>query len=98
MLHVCVSATLYRPIDINGVVEPKSPKSELNTSSTYLGSIKGDKKQYIEHLFMEESKNRLNDYYNTNKLGVYEYKYEMNEAKLYADDTNWIELLSLWCS
>lgn len=71
MLHVCISATLYRPIDINGTIEPKSPKSELNTSSTYLGTIKGDKKQYIEHLFMEESKNRLNDYYNTNKLGSY---------------------------
>lgn len=70
MLHVCVSATLYRPIDINGTAEPKSPKSELHTSSTYLGTINGDKKQYIEHLFMEESKNRLNDYYNTNKLGT----------------------------
>lgn len=71
MLHVCASAVLYRPIEINGIVEPKSPKSELNTSSTYLGTIKGDKKQYIEHLFMEESKNCLNDFYNTNKLGVY---------------------------
>lgn len=70
MLHVCISATLYRPIEMAGSVDTNSPKSEINTSSTYMGTINDEKKQYIEHLFMEESKNRLNDYYNTNKLGT----------------------------
>lgn len=84
MLHVCVSATLYRPFDVNYIAEQKSTKTELNcigngsggdnndnvnTNSTYIGSTNEDAKQYIEHLFMEESKNRINDFYNTNKLG-----------------------------
>lgn len=55
---------------MGGSVDTNSPKSEINTSSTYMGTINDEKKQYIEHLFMEESKNRLNDYYNTNKLGT----------------------------
>lgn len=78
MLHVCVSATLYRPLDANiSVDSAKSSKTDTScsstqttiTNSTFLGTTNNDAKRYIEHLFMEESKNRLNDYYNTNKLG-----------------------------
>lgn len=76
MLHVCVSATLYRPHDENWAGEntAKSTKSENSgnstaTNLTLLTACNGDAKRYIEHLFMEESKNRLNDLYNTNKLG-----------------------------
>lgn len=78
MLHVCVSATLYRPFDANISVDSAKP-SKIDTScsstqttitnSTFLGTTNNDAKRYIEHLFMEESKNRHNDYYNTNKLG-----------------------------
>lgn len=77
MLHVCLSATLYRPPESTITAEPqaKSSKSETScsstqttiTNSTFLGS--NDAKRYIEHLFMEESKNRINDLYNSNKLG-----------------------------
>lgn len=75
MLHVCVSATLYRPYDENWASETsKSTKCESSSNSTatnltFLTAYDGDAKRYIEHLFMEESKNRLNDLYNTNKLG-----------------------------
>lgn len=79
MLHVCLSATLYRPLDtsITDESQPKSSKSETScsstqttiTNSTFLSS--NDAKRYVEHLFMEESKNRLNDFYNTNKLGKF---------------------------
>lgn len=75
MLHVCVSATLYRPMEANCPTETaKSTKCENSTNSTATNltlftTNNGDAKRYIEHLFMEESKNRLNDLYNTNKLG-----------------------------
>lgn len=43
-----------------------------NTNTTYIGSTDEPlNKKYIEHLFLEESKNRINDYYNTNKFGAY---------------------------
>ncbi|XP_031616386.1 monocarboxylate transporter 12 isoform X2 [Contarinia nasturtii] len=76
MLHVCVSASLYRPLDTNCSESVKSTKCENSSNSTatnltLLTSTNGDAKRYIEHLFMmEESKNRLNDLYNTNKLGA----------------------------
>lgn len=42
----------------------------LATNTTYIGSSDDPtNKKYIEHLFLEESKNRINDYYNTNKFG-----------------------------
>lgn len=42
----------------------------LTTNTTYIGSNdEPTNKKYIEHLFLEESKNRINDYYNTNKFG-----------------------------
>lgn len=88
MLHVCASAALYRPLEMNGggADTPignaiKSPEIGLrnvassgglllNTNTTYLGSTdEPTNRKYIEHLFLEESKNRLNDYYNTNKFG-----------------------------
>lgn len=76
MLHVCVSATLYRPMEVNGSTESTkaTAKCENSTNSTatnltLLSTNHADAKRYIEHLFMEESKNRLNDLYNTNKLG-----------------------------
>lgn len=81
MLHVCVSATLYRPLDTSDSTETTTtPKSitkcenSINSTATNLTvlttcSNNGDAKRYIEHLFMEESKNRLIDIYNTNKLG-----------------------------
>lgn len=82
MLHVCVSATLYRPLeDVNCSSETnKSTKCENSSNSTatnltLLSATNGDAKRYIEHLFMEESKNRLNDLYNTNKLGSYFFLY-----------------------
>lgn len=77
MLHVCVSATLYRPFDTNCPSDStKTTKCENSSNSTatnltLLTSSNGDAKRYIEHLFMEESKNRLNDLYNTNKLGEF---------------------------
>lgn len=77
MLHVCVSATLYRPFEENSPTESaKATKCENSQHSTVTNltllstSTNNDAKRYIEHLFMEESKNRLNDFYNTNKLGV----------------------------
>lgn len=81
MLHVCVSASLYRPLDTSDSSESttKTTKSEnsINSTATNLTlltacSNNGDAKRYIEHLFMEESKNRLIDIYNSNKLGEYE--------------------------
>lgn len=79
MLHVCVSATLYRPYDENWATETiKSTKCENSSNSTatnltLLTACNGDAKRYIEHLFMEESRNRLNDLYNTNKLGKFSF-------------------------
>lgn len=81
MLHVCISATLYKPLEEynndNSIIEDEEevskPLNDINpsntdilTNSTYLTSCgePADAK-YIEHLFMEESKNRLNDYYNS---------------------------------
>ncbi|XP_017020039.1 monocarboxylate transporter 9 [Drosophila kikkawai] len=83
MLHVCVSATLYRPISaymeqeqgqeeetakpLNEDINPST--TGILTTSTYLdtcelgrGNELNDK--FIEHLFLEESKNHLN-YYNS---------------------------------
>lgn len=99
MLHVCASAALYRPIDINGggsesnasnSVQNRTPEpvlravvssaAGLDTSTTYVGSVDDDataaaaalgNKKYIEHLFLEESKNRMNDFYNKNKFGEF---------------------------
>lgn len=80
MLHVCVSATLYRPFEENIPTESsKATKCENSQHSTVTNltllsaSANSDAKRYIEHLFMEESKNRLNDFYNTNKLGVHRF-------------------------
>lgn len=50
-----------------------SSAAGLDTNTTYVGS--GDdaaamgNKKYIEHLFLEESRNRMNDFYNKNKFG-----------------------------
>lgn len=71
MFHVCLSAALYRPIEINNITDERFNKNDMNTTSTCVSN--NDKNQYIEHLFMEESKNRLNDFYNTNKLGKKNY-------------------------
>ncbi|XP_022222702.2 uncharacterized protein LOC111074281 isoform X2 [Drosophila obscura] len=86
MLHVCVSAMLYRPI--SAYVDPgqgqgqgqapeatEKPLSEdinpsttgILTTSTYLDTceVVGDNElsdKFIEHLFLEESKNHLNYY------------------------------------
>ncbi|XP_017011040.1 monocarboxylate transporter 9 [Drosophila takahashii] len=82
MLHVCVSATLYRPISAytdqdsgQGQEETAKPLNEdinpsttgILTTSTYLDTCEvgaghelSDK--FIEHLFLEESKNHLNYY------------------------------------
>lgn len=83
MLHVCASAALYRPLELNteNIEYIKTPdpglrniasSGGLNTNTTYIGSTdEPTNKKYIEHLFLEESKNRINDYYNTNKFGNY---------------------------
>lgn len=79
MLHVCACAALYRPLETisDGSIASKSPdntsrviaSSGLTTNTTYIGSVdEPNNKKYIEHLFLEESKNRINDYYNTNKF------------------------------
>ncbi|KAH8324716.1 hypothetical protein KR074_009670 [Drosophila pseudoananassae] len=82
MLHVCVSATLYRPISAytdqeQGQGQEETTKTmaeDINpsttgilTTSTYLDTYEvgagheiSDK--FIEHLFLEESKNHLNYY------------------------------------
>lgn len=89
MLHVCVSATLYRPLDSNCTADTNTVKAIKGdsgntssnttvTNSTFLGSGSNDAKRYIEHLFLEESKNRLNEFYNANKLG----KFLLNSNKL----------------
>lgn len=90
MLHVCASAALYRPLEMNiiestnsVITQTKSPDQtgvtrsiasgclNTNTNTTYIGSTDEPmNKKYIEHLFLEESKNRINDYYNTNKFGT----------------------------
>lgn len=105
MLHVCASAALYRPIDINGAAssatesgttsatnsgQQRTPEpvlravvssaAGLDTSTTYAGSVDDDamaaaaslgNRKYIEHLFLEESKNRMNDFFNKNKFGEF---------------------------
>src|ERR1700744_2467275 len=78
MLHVCACAALYRPLKTisDGSITSKSPdngsrivSSGLTTNTTYIGSLdEPNNKKYIEHFFLEESKNRINDYYNTNKF------------------------------
>ncbi|XP_037032883.1 uncharacterized protein LOC119071889 [Bradysia coprophila] len=82
MLHVCACAALYRPLETisDGSTTSNSSKSPdngsrviassgLTTNTTYIGSVdEPTNKKYIEHLFLEESKNRINDYYNTNKF------------------------------
>ncbi|KAH8280490.1 hypothetical protein KR018_008594 [Drosophila ironensis] len=83
MLHVCVSATLYRPISAytdqeqgqgqeetsgKALTEDINPSTTgILTTSTYLDTCEvgtghelSDK--FIEHLFLEESKNHLNYY------------------------------------
>lgn len=89
MLHVCVSATLYKPLDqySNDATkmqedeeEAAKPLNDINpsttgilTNSTYMDTCDGAlSSKYIEHLFMEESKNRLNDYYTANKIGEFQ--------------------------
>ncbi|XP_055855454.1 uncharacterized protein LOC129918767 [Episyrphus balteatus] len=81
MLHVCVSATLYKPLEESSHLDSKNiecsqPLTDINpsntgllTNSTYLDSCDetASNKKFIEHLFLEESKNRRNDYYNTDK-------------------------------
>lgn len=86
MLHVCASAALYRPVEDNDDAftddEHKSPESGLravvssagglDTGTTYVGSAQDPlDRKYIEHLFLEETLNRLNDNYNKNKIGNY---------------------------
>ncbi|KAI8040054.1 hypothetical protein M5D96_007479 [Drosophila gunungcola] len=88
MLHVCFSATLYRPISAytdqdsgQGQEETAKPLNEdinpsttgILTTSTYLDTCEvgaghelNDK--FIEHLFLEESKNHLN-YYSSKQPG-----------------------------
>lgn len=77
MLHVCFSATLYRPLDVTESTKPSKCETSQHSTATNLtllsASTNSDTKRYIEHLFMEESKNRLNDFYNTNKLGNFFY-------------------------
>lgn len=79
MLHVCACAALYRPLETtsDSSITSKSPdntsrllaSSGLTTNTTLIGSVdEPNNKKYIEHLFLEESKNRINDYYNTNKF------------------------------
>lgn len=113
MLHVCVSATLYRPLEqlqqqqqSESLLSTSQQQQQLQqqqkqnhkelkddqkqqqqlsssthtlsgannvcplTNSTYLDSFDETlDKKFIEYLFLEESKNRINDYYNTNKFG-----------------------------
>lgn len=73
MIHVCASALLYRPLEDNSsFFDIRSAKTELNCIGTAANGtgISKDAKQYIEKLFMENNKNHLNDFYNTNKLGL----------------------------
>uniref|UniRef100_A0A1B0CJQ1 Major facilitator superfamily (MFS) profile domain-containing protein n=2 Tax=Lutzomyia longipalpis TaxID=7200 RepID=A0A1B0CJQ1_LUTLO len=75
MLHVCASAALYKPIE---TVEPETcstiaahhVSSRLNTTSTTLSSSEEplDTKKHINHLFFEDTKNNVNDLYNSNKF------------------------------
>lgn len=84
MLHVCASAALYRPVDDNDDAfieeDRKSPEGGLravvssagglDTVTTYVGSTEDPMdRKFIEHLFLEETMNRLNDNYNKNKIG-----------------------------
>lgn len=85
MLHVCVSASLYRPLDTSDSTDSTTKtitkcENSINSTATNLTllttcSNNGDAKRYVEHLFMEESKNRLIDIYNANKLGEYKKKW-----------------------
>lgn len=86
MFDVCLSAMLYRPLESmqndDKVVEEEDATKPLNdinpsnidmlTNSTYLDTCDdGLNTKFIEHLFMEESKNRLNDYYSNRYNGKY---------------------------
>lgn len=88
MLHVCVSATLYKPLEecsnepmkrkegeheesSRPLTDTNASNSGIFTNSTYLTTCDdASNKKLIEPFFLEESKNRLNDYYNTNKIGL----------------------------
>lgn len=79
MLHVCASATLYRPLEVNYI---ESPKTELNnitngsshkngrylTNSTGIGN-NDESKRYIEQIFLKDGKNQSNDFYILNSFG-----------------------------
>ncbi|XP_059611541.1 monocarboxylate transporter 13 [Phlebotomus argentipes] len=76
MLHVCASASLYRPSDaateaeICSTISSHHTTSRLNTASTTLSSSEDplNAKKHINHLFVEDAKNQINDLYNSNKF------------------------------
>lgn len=81
MLHVCLSATLYRPFEANHLHDGKLTNNSLPICID--SNINNDEKQYIDQLFMEESKkNHSNDFYNINKLGKFQqiYRKESNDT------------------
>lgn len=76
MLHVCASASLYRPIEttveheICSTISSQQVSSRLNTTSTTLSSSEEplNTKKHLNHLFLEDTKNHINDLYNSNKF------------------------------
>lgn len=77
MLHVCFSATLYKPLDTADAkdedeaveeFESAANKDNLLTNSTYLESTGPMDEKFIEHLFSTESKSHISDFYRLDKF------------------------------
>lgn len=79
MLHVCLSAILYRPLEGNFVSSPQTELSNITSSSNskgcrYLTNSAGgmstdETKRYIEQLFMRDGKCDASEFYMLNGFG-----------------------------
>lgn len=76
MLDVCVSATLYKPLDVSDGKEEETVeefesvanKDNLLTNSTYLESTGPMDEKFIEKLFSTESRSHISDFYRIDKF------------------------------
>lgn len=83
MLDVCVSATLYKPLDVSDGKEEETVeefesaanKDNLLTNSTYLESTGPMDEKYIEKLFSTESRSHISDFYRIDKFREFFFAY-----------------------
>lgn len=79
MLDVCVSAMLYKPLDVYYGKEEETVeefesvanKDNLLTNSTYLESTGPMDEKFIERLFSTESRSHISDFYRIDKFREY---------------------------